>query len=47
MPGFVKSTIDWFRCYKIPDGKSENRFAFDGKAMGKVYLAEMVVFAVD
>jgi len=35
MPGFVQNTIDWFRCYKIPDGKPENQFAFNGQAKGK------------
>jgi len=31
MPGFLDATRDWFRIYKIPDGKPENKFAFDGQ----------------
>eukprot|EP00092_Neocalanus_flemingeri_P008812 GFUD01009485.1.p1 GENE.GFUD01009485.1~~GFUD01009485.1.p1 ORF type:complete len:367 (-),score=120.82 GFUD01009485.1:305-1405(-) len=31
MPGFLAATRDWFRIYKIPDGKPENNFAFDGE----------------
>lgn len=30
-PGYLDSTRDWFRIYKIPDGKEANSFAFDGK----------------
>jgi hypothetical protein len=40
MPGFMQNTVDWFRCYKIPDGKPENNFAFDGKAKGRVSSAD-------
>ncbi|XP_055335348.1 inorganic pyrophosphatase-like [Paramacrobiotus metropolitanus] len=42
MPGFMQNTIDWFRCYKMPDGKPENRFAFDGKAMGRDLAIKVV-----
>merc|ERR1711962_584027 len=31
MPGFLDNTRDWFRIYKMPDGKPENKFAFDGE----------------
>jgi len=31
MPGFLDTTREWFRIYKIPDGKPENKFAFDGE----------------
>uniref|UniRef100_A0A673CQA6 inorganic diphosphatase n=1 Tax=Sphaeramia orbicularis TaxID=375764 RepID=A0A673CQA6_9TELE len=29
-PGYLESTVDWFRRYKVPDGKPENQFAFNG-----------------
>ena len=29
MPGLLQATVNWFRIYKIPDGKPPNRFAFD------------------
>lgn len=41
MPGFMKETVDWFRCYKIPDGKPENNFAFNGTAKGKVNVTAL------
>jgi len=31
MPGFLDNTREWFRIYKMPDGKPENRFGFDGE----------------
>lgn len=31
----MKATVEWFKIYKIPDGKPENKFAFDGKAIAK------------
>jgi len=33
MPGKVKSILDWFKYYKMPDGKPENVFGFDEKAL--------------
>lgn len=30
-PGLMKATIEWFRIYKIPDGKPENQFAFNSE----------------
>merc|ERR1712226_1666741 len=29
-PGFKEATREWFRIYKMPDGKPENVFGFDG-----------------
>jgi len=31
MPGFLADTREWFRIYKMPDGKPENKFAFNGE----------------
>ncbi|KAG0044441.1 Inorganic pyrophosphatase [Gryganskiella cystojenkinii] len=42
MPGFIDATRDWFRIYKIPDGKPENQFAFDGAAKNKAYALKVV-----
>ena len=33
MPGRVAEVVHWFKVYKIPDGKPENKFAFDDKAL--------------
>ncbi|CAH2070729.1 unnamed protein product, partial [Iphiclides podalirius] len=30
-PGLLRATVEWFRLYKVPDGKPANRFAFDGQ----------------
>lgn len=35
-PGYLESTVDWFRRYKVPDGKPENRFAFNDEFKDKV-----------
>ena len=36
LPGYIKATEEWFRIYKIPDGKPANKFAFNGEARNKV-----------
>ena len=41
MPGLVRATNEWFRIYKIPDGKPENVFAFSGEAKNKVMFVKM------
>jgi len=33
----LQATNEWFRIYKIPTGKPENQFAFNGEAKNKVY----------
>ena len=35
LPGLLAATKDWFRVYKVPDGKPENSFAFDGECRDK------------
>ncbi|KAF8346212.1 inorganic pyrophosphatase [Amanita rubescens] len=40
--GLIKDTNEWFRIYKIPDGKPENTFAFDGDAKNKKYATEII-----
>jgi len=42
LPGLVRATNEWFRIYKIPDGKPENQFAFSGEAKNKKYATEVV-----
>lgn len=42
MPGFLKATEEWFRIYKIPDGKPENKFAFNGEARNKAYALKVI-----
>jgi len=42
LPGLVRATNEWFRIYKIPDGKPENQFAFSGEAKNKKYATEII-----
>ena len=40
--GFVSATVEWFRIYKMPDGKPENQFAFNGEAKNKAFALEII-----
>ncbi|XP_061441472.1 inorganic pyrophosphatase 2, mitochondrial isoform X2 [Rhineura floridana] len=41
-PGYLEATVDWFRLYKVPDGKSENQFAFNGTFKDKAFAFEII-----
>jgi len=43
LPGLIRATNEWFRIYKIPDGKPENQFAFSGEAKNKKYALEIIL----
>ncbi|RUS20364.1 inorganic pyrophosphatase, partial [Endogone sp. FLAS-F59071] len=42
LPGLIRATNEWFRIYKIPDGKPENSFAFSGEAKNRKYATDVV-----
>ena len=42
MPGLISASIDWFRYYKVPDGKDVNKIAFNGKAQNKEFALEVI-----
>lgn len=42
MPGLVEKVRVWYRDYKIPDGKPENKYAFGGEAKGKAYAFSVI-----
>lgn len=42
MPGFMTATVEWFRIYKIPDGKPPNEFAFNGEAKPRSFALEVI-----
>nr|CAG8435061.1 7322_t:CDS:2 [Entrophospora candida] len=42
LPGLLRASNEWFRIYKIPDGKPENQFAFSGEAKNKKYATEII-----
>lgn len=41
-PGLMKATVEWFKIYKIPDGKPENQFAFNGEAKSREFALHIV-----
>jgi len=41
-PGLMKATLEWFKIYKIPDGKPENQFAFSGEAKNKEFALKVI-----
>jgi inorganic pyrophosphatase len=42
LPGLLRATNEWFRIYKIPDGKPENQFAFSGECKNKKYATDII-----
>jgi inorganic pyrophosphatase len=42
LPGTVNSIREWFRTYKIPDGKPENKFGLEGRCMNAAYAMGVV-----
>ncbi|KAI0596257.1 inorganic pyrophosphatase [Biscogniauxia sp. FL1348] len=42
LPGLLRATNEWFRIYKIPDGKPENQFAFTGECKNKSYATDVI-----
>jgi len=41
-PGHLEATVDWFRKYKVPDGKPENEFAFNGQFKDKDFAIKTI-----
>ncbi|XP_068950811.1 inorganic pyrophosphatase 2, mitochondrial isoform X2 [Petaurus breviceps papuanus] len=41
-PAYLEATHDWFRLYKVPDGKPENKFAFNGEFKDKDFALEVI-----
>ncbi|XP_048362148.1 inorganic pyrophosphatase [Sphaerodactylus townsendi] len=41
-PGYLEATVDWFRRYKVPDGKPENKFAFNGEFKDKDFAIDII-----
>ncbi|KAK6349908.1 Inorganic pyrophosphatase [Orbilia brochopaga] len=42
LPGLLRATNEWFRIYKIPDGKAENQFAFSGECKNRKYALDII-----
>ncbi|VDL72444.1 unnamed protein product [Nippostrongylus brasiliensis] len=41
-PGLLKASVEWFRIYKIPTGKPENKFAFNGEYKNREYAHKVI-----
>ncbi|EHK42370.1 hypothetical protein TRIATDRAFT_34697 [Trichoderma atroviride IMI 206040] len=42
MPGLLRATKEWFRIYKVPDGKPANKFSFNGECKNKAYATQVI-----
>uniref|UniRef100_A0A8C7ELJ0 inorganic diphosphatase n=1 Tax=Neovison vison TaxID=452646 RepID=A0A8C7ELJ0_NEOVI len=41
-PGYLEATLNWFKFYKVPEGKPENQFAFNGEFKNKAFALEVI-----
>uniref|UniRef100_A0A8C6W362 inorganic diphosphatase n=1 Tax=Nannospalax galili TaxID=1026970 RepID=A0A8C6W362_NANGA len=41
-PGYLEATLNWLRLYKVPEGKPENKFGFDGEFKNKAFALEVI-----
>ena len=41
-PGMLYTIREWFRLYKVPDGKPENKFALDERFMNAAYAMDII-----
>ena len=42
LPGTISAIREWFRTYKIPDGKPENKFGLEERCMNATYAMSVV-----
>ncbi len=41
-PELLENTVDWFRYYKVPDGKPVNEFAFNGECKDRSFALNII-----
>eukprot|EP00879_Flechtneria_rotunda_P021715 GHRR01022899.1.p4 GENE.GHRR01022899.1~~GHRR01022899.1.p4 ORF type:complete len:114 (-),score=41.54 GHRR01022899.1:545-886(-) len=41
-PGQLQKILEWFRDYKIPDGKPANAFGYDNKCLDKAFTLQVI-----
>lgn len=41
-PGELQKIMEWFRDYKIPDGKPANAFGYDSKCLDKEFTMKVI-----
>ena len=42
LPGTTHAIREWFRNYKVPDGKPQNSFALDERVMNRAYAMSVI-----
>ncbi|OMJ29221.1 Inorganic pyrophosphatase [Smittium culicis] len=42
MPGLINATRDWLTNYKIPDGKAQNKWAFEGSLKDSKFTMDII-----
>ncbi|KAI6170895.1 Inorganic diphosphatase [Aphelenchoides bicaudatus] len=42
LPGLLTATVEWFRDYKIPDGKAANTFAFNAEFKDRAFALNVI-----
>lgn len=42
LPGLLDATVDWFRYYKVADGKGVNQIAFNGEVKGREFALQVI-----
>jgi inorganic pyrophosphatase len=42
MPGMLEAIREWYRTYKVPDGKPENKFGLNEEFMDKAYANKVI-----
>ena len=45
IPGLLEATRDWFRFYKVPDGKPQNNFASNGDFFDRTFSLDLIKHA--
>lgn len=41
-PGYLENTLEWFRDYKVPDGKPKNVFGFDNQYQNAAFAKQVI-----
>ena len=39
---YLQATVEWFKIYKMPDGKPANEFAFNGEPKNKEFAEKVI-----
>ena len=42
MPGELYKVMEWFRDYKMPDGKPQNEYGYDSKCMNAEFTEGVI-----